>query len=232
MAGFQRTATGEALGTVSFSSASCFLDSSASMEDGPVTFPVGCARLSTSRLPNGSPTPTMTMGIVPVACLAARDACVTDATMTSTFNPTSSAARSGRRSSFPSAHRGSIVTFRPTTQPSSRSPSRKDMRKFSSDVAEPGDSQPTRTTFAVCCALVARGKAAALPIIAMNSRRFIESPHSRVAAAVAGYRRRTQPFKVTTDTGPATRFRLGQCYSEPGARGLRPLRRTLLGCHK
>ena len=117
------------MGTVSFSSASCFFDTSANMEDGPVTFSPGRARLATSPLPNGSPTPTMTMGIVRVARLAARDACVTTVTMTSTLSRTNSAARSGSRSNLPSAHRDSMTMFCPTTKPSSRRASRKDARK-------------------------------------------------------------------------------------------------------
>ena len=95
-----------------------------------MTLPVGRARLSTRPLPNGSPTPTMTMGMVAVARFAAREACVTFATMMSTLSRTSSPARSGSRSNFPSAHRDSMAMFCPTTQPSSRSPSRKDAMKF------------------------------------------------------------------------------------------------------
>ena len=47
---------------------------SAAWLDTPVTFPPGRAKLSTSPTPTGSATFTNTMGIVGVACLAARAA--------------------------------------------------------------------------------------------------------------------------------------------------------------
>jgi len=74
-----------------------------------VTFSPGRARLATSPLPNGSPTLTMTMGIVRVARLAARDACVTTVTMTSTLSRTRSAARSGSRSNILPHHQAKFA---------------------------------------------------------------------------------------------------------------------------
>ena len=69
----------------------------------------------TSPIVTGSPAPMKTMGRVLVACLAARAAGVSAATMTSTLSATSSAARAGSRSYFPSASRYSITTLRPST---------------------------------------------------------------------------------------------------------------------
>ena len=64
------------------------------------------------------------MGIDPVAALAAWLAGPV-AAMTSTWRSTSSAARPGRLSTFSAAHRYSMMTFSPFTQPTSRSPSSK-----------------------------------------------------------------------------------------------------------
>ena len=58
----------------------------------PVMFPPGLPRLDTSPTRIGSPTPTMTMGIVVVAFLAARLPGVFATTMTFTGILTSSAA--------------------------------------------------------------------------------------------------------------------------------------------
>src|SRR5947209_1576274 len=77
----------------------------------PVTLPPGRARLVTSPLVTGSPAAAKTMGTVLVACLAARAWGVPPATMTSTLSATSSAARAGSRSNFPSASRYSITTL-------------------------------------------------------------------------------------------------------------------------
>ena len=64
-----------------------------------MTFPPGRARLAMS------PSPTGTIGIVPVAFLAAAVVGVATATMMSTLSRTSSAARSGSRSNLASADR-------------------------------------------------------------------------------------------------------------------------------
>jgi len=77
----------------------------------PVTLPPGRARLSTIPLAIGSELPPMTIGMVPVVCLAAMDARVADATITSTLRSTNSAARAGRRSSSVPAKRYSMLTF-------------------------------------------------------------------------------------------------------------------------
>ena len=86
--------------------------------------PPGRARLATNPEPTGSLSNAMTMGIVTVASLAGRVDAGPAVTMTSTLRRTSSAASSGRRSSFPSAYRHSMTMFFPSTYPSSRSPCR------------------------------------------------------------------------------------------------------------
>src|SRR5207253_11232427 len=94
--------------TVGIESTGC----SGKMRDNPVTLPPGRARLVTRPLPTGSAVAAKTMGRALVACLAARAACAPPpVTMTSTLRATSSAARAGRRSGFPSASRYSIATL-------------------------------------------------------------------------------------------------------------------------
>src|SRR5262249_26495811 len=79
-------------------------DSRPAVPDTPVTFPPGRARLAMSPVPTGSRTKIMTRGIVSVAFLAAVAPCApADATIRSTLSRTSSAARSGSRSTRPSA---------------------------------------------------------------------------------------------------------------------------------
>ena len=80
-----------------------------------MTLPPGRERLSTSPILSGYEEVVITIGIVLVACLAARIACVPDATMMSGLSATSSIARAGKRSGLPSDHRHSIVTLRPST---------------------------------------------------------------------------------------------------------------------
>jgi len=88
-------------------------------------FRPGRARLATRPWPTGSPTPVKTIGIVAVAFLAASDAGVPLVRIKLTRSPTSSAARSGNRSSRPSADRYSMPRFSPSTYPRSRNPCRK-----------------------------------------------------------------------------------------------------------
>src|SRR5215208_4613046 len=108
--------------TASFSSSSRLAPNSCAMAVTPVTFAPGRARVSASPPAMGFPVVAMTMGIVPVACLAARAPAFDPATMTSTFWRTSSAARPGRWSILPSAYRSSKTMFRPSIQPRSLSP--------------------------------------------------------------------------------------------------------------
>ena len=85
----------------------------------PVTVPPGRARLVTRPSPTGSRPIANTIGMTGVACFTTGTA-VLVVTMTSTLLPASSAAISLRRSLLPSAQRYSIVTVRPSIQPSSR----------------------------------------------------------------------------------------------------------------
>src|SRR5689334_2554703 len=71
----------------------------------PVMLPPGRARLATKPVATGAPAGAMTMGIVPVASLAAWTAGVKIATITSTFDRTSSTARAFARSLRPPAAR-------------------------------------------------------------------------------------------------------------------------------
>src|SRR5262245_23480388 len=74
-------------------------------------FPPGRARLATKPFPTGSLSDPMTMGTleVKVAALAGRVGVEPVVTITSTFRCTSSVARAGRRSSFPSAYPAIII---------------------------------------------------------------------------------------------------------------------------
>jgi hypothetical protein len=79
-------------GATSFSSSSRLEPSSGIMLAIPVTLPPGRPRLATSRSATGSPLAAMTMGIVLVACFAARCVSPPAVTMMSTFIRTSSSA--------------------------------------------------------------------------------------------------------------------------------------------
>jgi hypothetical protein len=87
---------------------------SAAWLDTPMTFPPGRAKLATSPTPTGSATFTNTMGIVGVACLAARAAGAEWATMTSTLSWTNSATSAGYASFRPCDARNSIARFWPS----------------------------------------------------------------------------------------------------------------------
>jgi hypothetical protein len=105
------TALRETPGSASLSSSTRLGTSSGPRKVNPVIFPPGRARLATSPSPTGSPMTGVTMGTVVVACCAARAAGVFPATMRSTLRRTSSVARVGNRSSFPSAARYSMTIF-------------------------------------------------------------------------------------------------------------------------
>ena len=72
-------------------------------------FPPGLATLDTSPVSTGFPATAITIGIVVVACLAAKAAGVPWVTMTATLRRTRSAASAGRRSYLPSAQRYSTA---------------------------------------------------------------------------------------------------------------------------
>src|SRR5438093_5232690 len=81
-AGFQRKATRDIFGTASFRRSSRLAARPGPRTVKPVTFPPGCARLETRPLLTGSPAPAITMGIVVIACLAARVSGVPRVTIT------------------------------------------------------------------------------------------------------------------------------------------------------
>src|SRR5262249_37281816 len=122
-------------------------------------------------LPTGSPAVANTIGIVDVACFAARGPGVLWETMTSTLSRTSSVARSLKRSVYPSAQRYSIARLRPSTQPSSRIRCTKAAVHWLSADALPAPSNPIVAAFA-CWARAVSGHAAAAPRSVMSSRRF------------------------------------------------------------
>jgi hypothetical protein len=93
-----RTATRAARGIASLSNSSRFDMSSRTKKVDPVTFPPGRARLATRPDATASPLVVMTIGIVVVACLAARTLAVPPVRMRSTLRRTSSDARAGSRS--------------------------------------------------------------------------------------------------------------------------------------
>ena len=134
----------EIFGATSFKRPTRFPANSMLTVVSPVTFRPGRPRLVTSPRVTGSPAPTMTMGIVVVACLAARAAGAPPVTITSTLSRTSSAARLGNDSVLSSAQRHSRVTFCPSTSPSARSPSRNASQRSARADAEPVSRQPIR----------------------------------------------------------------------------------------
>ena len=75
----------------------------------------------------------MTIGMLLVAFFAASAADPAGATIRSTLSRTSSAARAGSRSIFPSAHRYSMIRFWPSTQPSCRNARKKAWSTCSTD---------------------------------------------------------------------------------------------------
>jgi hypothetical protein len=83
-------------------------------------FPPGFAKLATKPVATGSPLGAITIGIVPVAALAACTSLSPPVMMTLTLSVTSSAARAGNWSGFPSADRKSKTRLRPSTYPRSR----------------------------------------------------------------------------------------------------------------
>ena len=91
-----------------------FPESSGCRTDCPVMLPPGRARLATRPLPTGSSTPTITMGIVVVASLAASAAGVAYSADVP-WRRTNSAARAGNRSYCPAAPRYSMTRFWPST---------------------------------------------------------------------------------------------------------------------
>src|SRR5262249_52380023 len=73
--------------------------------DSPVTLPPGRAREATRPVPTGSAAAAKTIGMVDVACFAARTIGTAYVTIISTLSRTNSAANTAARSEFPSAQR-------------------------------------------------------------------------------------------------------------------------------
>ena len=115
LSGFISTLIRESLPRASMSSSTRFPLNSGVRRLNPVTFPPGRAKLATRPALTGSPTATITIGMVLVAAFAARLAGVAAATITSTRSRTSSATSSGSRSCRPSAQRGSSAMLSPST---------------------------------------------------------------------------------------------------------------------
>src|SRR5262245_15111929 len=87
-----------------------------------VCFPPGRARLLTNPALTGSPTFTITIGIVSVTFFTAKASPVARTTMTSTLRRTSSSTSAGYSSCFPSAKRRSTIILWPSIYPSSCRP--------------------------------------------------------------------------------------------------------------
>src|SRR5712691_2020429 len=155
LAAFQSRAMYETLGTTSLSSSSRFASISVEIAVSPVMFPPGWLSDGTMPAPTGSPTAVMTTGTEVVAFLTARVAGVPAVTITATFRASSSPMRAGKRSYFPSAHRYSIRTLRPSTYPRSRNPSRKGSTRLASRAAVEFPRNPIRYTLPVCWAWAA-----------------------------------------------------------------------------
>ena len=85
LSGFHSMPIREGFGINSNSSSTFFCTNSGARKDTPVTFPPGRARLATSPSRTGSLTPTITIGTVPLARLAAIVAAVPRAMITATF---------------------------------------------------------------------------------------------------------------------------------------------------
>ncbi len=179
-AGPNRTATRPVLGTASLRSSSRFPSSSGPWILSPVIFFPGRAKLSTRPVATGSATAKKTIGIVLVAFWAAWTAEAEAVMITSTLRPTSSAASSGSRSSFPSAYRYSKAMFFPSTYPCSRRPLRNTPMRGETDAAEDATRTPIRETLPACCASATSG-ASVRPRVRMTS-----SPISRMDTSVEG----------------------------------------------
>ena len=150
--GGRRSPTRASLGTASLSISSLLVFSSTAKLESPVTLPPGRARLATKPAPTGSAPLAITMGIVGVAFFAANAGGVPETTIRSTFRRTRSAASSGRRSSFCSANRYSMVKFFPSIQPSLLSSCRNASKRTALPEAVLGSRKPMRRIFSVCCA--------------------------------------------------------------------------------
>src|SRR5262245_15550975 len=156
--GFMITAIRLAFGTASFRIARRFWVRSKRLTLMPVTLPPGRARFVTKPVATGSPTSAMTIGTVFVAEMAARAPGEFTATMRLTLRLNNSSARAGSRSKLPLANRLSMIMFRPSSQPRSRSPCRKDSQETTLVSRDWAVSTPIRTGLPACCASAANGE--------------------------------------------------------------------------
>jgi len=131
----------------------------------------------------GSPA-TNTIGIVAVACFAARaEALPPVATSTFTRRCTNSAANAGSRPYSPRAQRYSMVTFWPSKKPASPRPLRNARNTGPVSSGERALKNPI-TGLAACCARTENGHVTAVqPKSVMNSRRLIASPEAQDKAS-------------------------------------------------
>jgi hypothetical protein len=104
-------------GSASLRSSSRFCVRPSAMFVVPVTFPPGRATFVTNLDVSGSPTSTMTIGMVFVAVIAALVAADVDTTMSSTLCCTNSLVKAGSCVTSPSANRSSIERFFPSSHP-------------------------------------------------------------------------------------------------------------------
>ena len=115
LSGFTSKPIKLARGASSFNRSSRLAASTLARKVTPVTLPPGRLRLATRPIATGSLPPVKTIGIVAVADLAASAAAVPPvATITATLRRTSSAASTGSRLGWFSAHRYSIATLWPS----------------------------------------------------------------------------------------------------------------------
>ena len=166
----RRSPTRASLGTASLSISSLLVFSSVAKLENPVTLPPGRARLATRPSPTGSAAFAITMGMVVVAFFAANAGGPPVATIRSTLRRTRSAASSGRRSSFCSANRYSMVIFFPSIHPSLLSSCRNASTRTALPQAVLSSRKPMRKIFPACCARAGKGRAKS---IEQKARRVI-----------------------------------------------------------
>jgi hypothetical protein len=153
---------------------------SACWSDRPVTLAPGRARFAIRPAPTGSDCAANTIGMVLVACFAARTGAEPHVTMTSTLSLTNSAAISANRLLLPSAQRYSMATVRPSIQPSSRSRLENAVTHWVATEDEAAPKKPMVGSFPACYAREASGQHVAEPAMTlMKSRRLMPPPRAK-----------------------------------------------------
>ena len=199
---FQKTAIRARRGTNARSNSSRFASESRVCLLRPVTLPPGRDRLPT--ISSRSATETIRTGRVRVARFNANAAGEPNATMRSTFSPTSSAAKAGKRSPRPSADRYSIRRFRPSTYPNSRTPARRAARSAAFSSADADSNIPTRQILASCRAIAGKRVVSQTPEThATNVRRSITNSRvDKSGARILDLNKNCHCRRPTTGTGP------------------------------